>query len=36
MIENFIDAFNKKYTKLETDFGMDPAIYNEAREYLVA
>ena len=35
MIENFIDAFNKKkYTKLETDFGMTPAIYNEAREYL--
>lgn len=35
MIENFIDAFNKKkYTKLETDFGMIPAIYNEAREYL--
>ena len=29
MIENFIDAFNKKkYTKLETDFGMIPAIYN--------
>ena len=24
----------KKYTKLETDFGMAPAIYHEAREYL--
>ena len=34
MIENYIGAFNKKYTKLETDFDMASAIYNEAREYL--
>ena len=34
MIEGFIDAFNKESTKLESEFGMTPAIYNEAREYL--
>ena len=35
MIECFIGAFNeKKSTKLEAEFGMTSAIYNEAREYL--
>ncbi|KQB54236.1 hypothetical protein AQS70_22370 [Pseudomonas endophytica] len=35
MIENFISIFNKKnLTELETKYGMTPAIYNEAREYL--
>ena len=35
LIEDFMDAFNEKSTaKLKTEFGMTPAIYNEAREYL--
>lgn len=35
LIEDFMDAFNEKSTaKLKAEFGMTPAIYNEAREYL--
>ena len=34
-IEDFIDMFNKKILAgLEDQFGMSPAIYNEAREYM--